>query len=278
MEKTGKDVIKDAIQATLGSELWDLSLVDCDCGNGAWYTHVDVVVPALNAGLCHLATSNDVDEIAAAHLTTQSMALQSICDALQNISPKVSIERFEENPSQISVQYCAADKDMLCWEFSHHGRCPRRSTCKWSHAILETFLINIVLQPLMNWLQSDATVADSMAMGQNEAPAFSQTLPMGLPLTSIPSQPSGLPLTNISEPDPDDTPWPDHIKDHSFNLKVIDNDEPEVSVDLKDQTPTLGSRNPSRKSWADIQEDSDDDECLMRQWSSSSNMAAEECQ
>jgi hypothetical protein len=259
----GKNCLKDSIQSALGSELWDLSMVDLQAFDGHWYTNVDVVVPALNASMCHLVTSGDMEAVAAAQAASQSMAMQRVGNSLQNLSPKVTVTPCEDSP-QLSVQYCGADQDKLCWEFAQHGHCPRGSTCKWAHAIIETFVINFLLQPLTSFGFGSPTTEEPNAypvQGGMPAPVASQqkdssTLP-GLKLTSISN-------TNLADSDcqsdPDETPWPDHVEDKSFHVKAIGGSRQQIiEHSSKDVTPTLRSRNPSRKMWADIQEDSDDE-------------------
>jgi len=280
---SGKDCLQSVIQTTLGSELWDLSMVDYQSLDGTeWYTNVDVVIPALNASMCHLVTSQDFEAISAAQQASQSMAMQCVCDALQNLGPKVTAVPSGDAPV-LSVQYCEADKDYLCWEFSHHGHCPRGSTCHWPHAFIETFLINFILQPLTSWgFGSPTTEAPNTAQGQVEMPPppmankqnHSSTLP-GLPLTNFSSKTTD--QQNDFFVDTDETPWPDHSKELGFNVKVANDDKPQITkTKSKDLTPTLRSKNPSRRMWADIQEDSDDEPFSLPQWQTSPT--AQECQ
>jgi len=258
---SGKDCLKDVIFGTLGGEVWNLAMGDCQSSTGEFYTAVEITIPALSASLCHLATSDDPEEIAAGQQATQSMALQSLLESLQNLSPKMTVMPSEDG-SQLSVEYCGADRDMLCWEFAHTCHCPRGSTCRWAHAIVETFLISFMLQPLMQWSGPEETTQQ-----QSEA----EGAPMGASLSeqSNSSTLPALPMTNIFEQkgsssldDPDDTPWPECVQDRSFGMKELETASAKaVEKESKAVTPVVRPRRiPSGRSWADIQEDSDGDE------------------
>lgn len=247
---SGKGDIMDVIQRTFGTQLWDLSMVDCQSFSGDWYTSVGITIPAS----CHVATSQDAGAIAASQQATQSLALQSLTESLQDLSPKVIVSPSED-PAYLSVSYCGADRDMLCWEFSHHGHCPRGSTCRWAHAMIETFLINFMLAPLMP-MQTEASVEQ-----KNSSTVTS------LPLTNMfeqsDAQKVGTSLVDI----PDDTPWPDYIQGHGFSIPNADKEE-RVKTEAKEASkPILRSKIRSGRSWADIQEDSDDDEPFLPNWS-----------
>lgn len=268
----GKDCLQKVLETTLGTELWDLSMVDYQSLDGnEWYTHVDVVIPALSASMCHLAASQDVEAIFAAQQAAQSMAMQKVCDALSKLGSKVTVVPSEDGSPQVSMQYCEADKDTLCWEFAHRGHCPRMSTCRWHHAFLETFLINFMLQPLTSWgFGSPTTGTPNTAEGQAQmAPPMANEQNHSSTLSCLPLTNGAFKTTdqkNCYLVDPEETPWPDHIKEPGFNMKVANGDQPQITkTNSKELTPTLRAKNPSRRMWADIQEDSDDE--LPRSWS-----------
>lgn len=268
---SGKDCLRDIIQSSLGNELWNLAMADCQAVNGDLFTSVEITIPALTASMCHLATSNDIEVVAAAQQATQSMAMQSVIQSLQNMGPKMILLPSEDTSSQISVQYCAIDKDMLCWEYSHRGQCPRGSTCRWGHALIETFMISFLLQPLTQWCgpqvapvpAANTQVEQLLHAGARE-PASSSSL-AALQLTDISQNSSSQQSCAVLE-DPDETPWPDHTRDCNFGVpepvksKVVE--EPQKAV-----KPSRRAR-PAGRSWADIQEDSDGDEPFLPQWAS----------
>lgn len=235
---SGKDCLQNVIQSTLGSQLWDLSMVDCQSFTGEWYTAVEITIPA----------------------PMQSHALQSLIQSLQSSSPNMTIMPSEDS-SHLSVQYCAADKEQLCWEFTHKGRCPRRSTCRWAHAVLETFMISFVLQPVMQWVCDTAMPLQTEVWAPPvQAPTVDaqvQYVPVLVPVEHLRDQ-TGV----YSFPDPANRPWPDScVQEQSFTLGS-DKLQP-VTEELKGVKPVAPSRIRSGgRKWADIQEDSDGDEAI----------------
>lgn len=63
MPSPGKDAMADVIQNALGSEVWDLNMMDMTSYTGDWHTAVAVTIPALNASMCHLMASQDAEPL-----------------------------------------------------------------------------------------------------------------------------------------------------------------------------------------------------------------------
>lgn len=268
----GKDCVRDVIFNSLGSELWDLSMVDAQGFSGEWYTNVDVVIPALSASMCHLVASGDTDAIAAAQLATQTAAMKSVCDALSAMAPAVTVTPPEgEALPQLSVEYCAADKAMLCWEYAHHGCCPRGSRCGWAHALLETFMINFLLQPLTNWgtsAETASTCTPSITEASSESSgSHPEKEPVSLPLPSGKQEETRRCCEENVE-----TPTTG-VADLQLSKKECKLKETKPLL-----TPTLRSQNPSRRMWADIEEDSEDEEGFMlpHTWSTPSQVSTQD--
>lgn len=270
----GKDSLRGVIEATLGSEVWDLSMVDCQGFTGEWYTAVAITIPALSASMVHLATSTDAELVAAAQLATQTQAVQSLMHSLEGMSPQMKLSPTED-ASRLSVEYCGADRDKLCWEFSHFGHCPRNATCRWQHAMVETFLITIMLQPILDapwgWGQpqapplQDSKEATRWQPQRPPAPSALQEEARKSRMANLPLTKS-LPLTSIEQKgccsgEDDDTPFPEHMQDCDFGMA------PEPKSLGKASTPPTPVRRPRvGRSWADIQEDSDGDEVPLPSW------------
>lgn len=271
----GKESLRGVIEGTLGSEVWDLSMVDCQGFTGEWYTAVAITIPALSASMVHLATSTDVELLATAQLATQTQAVQSLMHSLEGMSPQMKLSPTED-ASRLSVEYCGADRDKLCWEFSHFGQCPRHATCRWQHAMVETFLITIMLQPILDapWGWGQPTPPPVSQKGKEAesskptgrwqpqrppAPTALQEEARRSRMSSLPLTKS-LPLTSIEQKGC--YSGDDDEEDRDFGVAP----EPKSALS-KASTPTTPARRPRvGRSWADIQEDSDGDEVPLPSW------------
>lgn len=276
--QSGKECLNDLIQSTLGNEIWSVAMADCQSFSKEWYTAVEITIATPNALL-------DAKAILAAQQALQSMCWHSLLHAVENFGPEMAIMPSEDT-SRISVQYCPTDKDMLCWEFATSGQCPRGSTCRWGHSIIESFLISFVLQP---WRSPGYCLLLPGHSPQSMPPVLQQRCGFELPQVpvkqletrSLPmdktisdqrnsSTLAALPLTNMLLrnddsngylDDPDDTPWPACVQDLGFSMREVEK-ENTTSVALTSEEP---HKRASGRSWADIQEDSDDDEPF-RHW------------
>lgn len=148
-----------------------------------------------------------------------------------------------EQPGQICVEFCAADKTKLCHEYSHFGSCPRGATCRWAHAMIETFVIQFILAPLGPWECSP----DGQA---TQAP---ETMPASEPKATGRWQPSRPPMT----------PPVEEASAGQSDMSAEEGSSPKaVKMEaMKKLAPDTRPKNPrlaSRKSWADM-DFSDDD-------------------
>jgi len=242
----GKDCLMGVIQSTFGRELWDVLMVDCQSFTGEMYTTVDIIIPAMSASHCHLVTSEDTEAVA-----------ESLLQSLAALSPKVIVTPPPpEGQSQLTVTYCGADRDQLCWDYSHYGACTRMHKCQWAHAFVETFLINLTLQPLNQWSENVPVAPSSTVESEQKQGRW---MPMRPPKPADNGN-TALPVTNMNEPSPPDQ--------QAIGV-VEDPEEKPVRKKLPMAEPTeekIPSRRRllSRKNWADIEEDDDDLQLL--QW------------
>jgi len=235
----GKDLLFETIRKTLGNEVWNLNMMDyTDQYTGEWSTAVEVTIPALNASKCHLVAGQDEQAIAAAQQESQDQAMQSLTKALAN-KPGMVIQTSDHR-AQISAEYCAADKTKLCREFSHFGSCPRCDTCRWAHAMVETFLINFILEPLCPWDQFEMPAGDN------------QQLKMPI-VSSIEGE-------KVERWEPRRPPMPPS-EEAAKDTEVINavKIEPMKKVKVVPETRPKDPRFASRARWSDISEDSDSD-------------------
>lgn len=274
----GKETLRGVIESTLGSELWDLAMVDCQGFTGEWYTGVAITIPALSASMCHLATSQDAEAIANAQQATQSKATQSLLRALQSMSPNMVINPSDD-ASRLSVEFCGADRDKLCWEFSHFGQCPRYATCRWAHAMVETFMISIILQPLMDGMQWGMQCVQPPVSQATPSPAAGRWQPQRAPAPPKESRTvAALPLTRIqhkggysSEDDDDNSNlWSQDLSRGALkqtpSRSEMKASTPSTSSGSSSptNTPSAAPRKPRvGRAWADIQEDSDSDDVTL---------------
>jgi hypothetical protein len=252
MPTPGKDIIVDVLHAALGSELWNLNMMDFTDYGGDWYTGVEVTIPALPASMVHLVTSSDVAACEAAMQQNEKKALDSVTQGLQSLEHNMVIMPADDR-AHIRVEYCAADRTKLCREFSHFASCPRGSTCRWNHAIVETFLIHLVVAPLTQWCfgdacEKDSNVAPAAIKAEGEASAEGRWIPQRPPM----------PPAQMAVHSPRRT-----TADEEFFTPK--NEAPTGSPKhdaMTSLTPDSRPKNPrlvSKKKWSDIQEESDDD-------------------
>jgi len=213
---SGRDHLQGIIQSASGSELWSISMLDYapDCGD--WYIVVEIALPAI---MCHVASRQDMAAFAAAEQAMKDLALQSLIESLESASSKMAIGPSSDCSSHLSLQFCDADRDMLCWEFAESGRCPRGSSCRWAHARVESFEVSFVMQAAVHKQQG---LEPLPAPGINTSPALAADEPRASSNLSCRS-PVALPLTSMckidngcteldTELDLDDTPWPSYLR------------------------------------------------------------------
>jgi hypothetical protein len=240
MPTPGKDCLAALIHSTLGGEVWNLNMMDGMMPySQQWYTAVEIVIPELDPSMCHLATSGDANAVDLARQSHQSKAISSLKQALQGMSG--AILQPAEDGAQICVEFCAGNRDKLCREFSHFGCCPRGATCRWEHALIELFMINIVLAPLGQWAED---------RHQHGAPASKPTSRW---------QPRRPPMPPAQE-----TSASSHSDTSSHSETDLSDTTPSSkgASEMKPLLPDVRPKNPrltSRKKWSDIQDESDDD-------------------
>lgn len=150
--------------------------------------------------------------------------------------------------AHICVEFCAADRTTLCHEFSHYGSCPRGATCRWAHAMIEVFMINIVLAPLALLGEREVLPAASES---NTTGRWQPSRPPMMPSQeSLPTVPAETQCSALADSD---------VKADVVKVETI---KP-LSPDMRPKNPRL----TSQKKWSDIQEESDDDiDCLAERW------------
>jgi hypothetical protein len=188
----------------------NVSIVDYTSFSGEWCTAVDVVV---------------VDSSDAAKQTNPSeAAVSSLTQALKDLAPYVILNP-DEHRAQLCAEFCTEPRDRLCREFSHFGSCPRGATCRWAHAMVETFMINIFVAP---------TVQDE---GTIEVPSTA---------TCERWQPKRPPMPAVEE---------------AARSRVKEVDGPKAAP-MTTLAPDVRAKNPklvSKKKWSDINDESDDE-------------------
>lgn len=237
-----------AIQKALGAEVWNLNMMDFTSYDGEWCTAVEVTIPALPASMLHLLGSEDTEAISAAQTKNQAQAAESLGNILQNLKPNVEILPGDHR-AHICAEFCAANKDRLCREFSHFGSCPRGGTCRWAHAMVETFMINFIVAPMAEWAASAefaATTSDGAKSGERWQPSRPPMSPVADTAPSCTGdrwQPTRAPATPAENTSPksDDIPKMPAIKS--------------LPPDTRPKNPRFAGR----KKWSDIQEESDDE-------------------
>lgn len=272
---SGKECLRTLIQNTLGNQMLDFFMVDQQSYTGECYTNINITIP------CPML-ANDAESFASAQQATHSMATETVMQALQTLSPKVSFSRSQDGMG-LSVQYCAADKDMLCWEFAHLGHCPRGSTCRWAHCAIETFMIMFLVTPFENFAPwgcgTDITPTPGVPVPQGNwqpqavpnaacVPCFApppaappptmeepcdRRIPLGLPMTDILDMP---PSPNVETDRSDDTPWPDFLQ-ASFEVDATKTQNSDNQTS-KVAAPKAVTPKDSRVMWADLEDDADD--------------------
>jgi hypothetical protein len=76
-----------------------------------------------------------------------SRALHLLMQAFKTLGSKAKAIEPSADQTQLHVKYSEVSSDKLCWEFAQYGSCPRPS-CRWEHAVLESFVVSIMVQPL----------------------------------------------------------------------------------------------------------------------------------
>lgn len=220
MPTPGKDCLAGVINNALGSEVWNLNMMDATGYNGEWFTGVEITIPALCAA---------DDE---AQQKNQSQVVQTLTKALEELAPNMVVQPADHR-AQLCVEFCAADRNKLCMEFSQYCSCPRGDKCRWAHAMIETFMINLIVAPL--------------AWGTVTKDVKSVSAPCPKEPKAARWQPQRPPKAVETQKSPPSGP---------------DSSSEEDVVQIQPMKPLLPPRRPrvsSRKSWADINEDSDDD-------------------
>lgn len=250
----GKDCLMAVIQSTLGAELWDLMMVDCQSFTGEMYTTVDIIIPAMSAAHCHLVASQDTEAVAAAQQAHRIQAVQSLLQSFAALSPKVMVTPPPpEGQSQLAVTYCGADRDQLCWDYSHHGVCTRMHKCQWAHAFVETFFINLILQPLNQWF----VPAGPSPMVENEQKQ-DRWVPMRPPVSADNGS-----TTNMNESPPDEQAIRAfrQAEQSKFAVVEVPDEKPmrksaflPMAEPTEDKVPSR-RRLLSRANWADIDDE-----------------------
>lgn len=249
----GKDCLAGAIQGTLGAELWHLNMMDCASYNGDWCTAVEITIPELSASMLHLIGSQDAEAIAVAQQANQAKVVQALTETLNSLKPNMVIQPADHRAS-LCVEYCAADRSMLCREFSHFCSCPRGGTCRWAHAMIETFMINFILAPLAQWVPVPEAMEPQMTKSK-PTPSIRERC------ETERWQPSRPPLPPREEDLSDAAvEKPRTAHDDACSALCPRRVEDEIQpIRLAPDTRPKNPRLVSRRAWADIQEESDDE-------------------
>jgi len=250
----GKECLMNAIQTTLGPELWDLLMVDCQSYTGEMYTTVDIIIPALSASHCHLVASKDTEAVAAAQQAQHVQAVQSLLQSFATLSPKVQVTPPPpEGQSQLAVTYCGADRDQLCWDYSHYGCCARQNKCQWAHAFVETFFINLILQPLNQWFENVPAGPSPTVENMQKQDRW---VPMRPPLSADDGNATNM---NDSPPDAEAIRAFRQAEQRKFAVEEVPEPKPvkeklPMSQPTEQKTPSR-RRLLSRANWADIDDE-----------------------
>jgi len=208
----------------LGSELWNLGMMDCPSYNGEWYTAVEITIPTTICG--------SDEAVKAAQKATQADVVQRLTQALEAVKPNIVLQPADHR-AEICIEFCPADRNHLCRDFPHFGMCSRGCTCRWAHAMIETFMINFILAPL-----------DGTEVAQPEPIT---------PKTTVRWQPGRAPM-----------PTPQEIA--LTPCKYSKAEDSRISEPIKLLAVGRRPKNPrpvAKKSWADISDESDDDADLL---------------
>mmetsp|Transcript_57329 Transcript_57329/g.105426 ORF Transcript_57329/g.105426 Transcript_57329/m.105426 type:complete len:698 (+) Transcript_57329:81-2174(+) len=128
----GREMLANLISQTFGTEIWNVMMVDCEDYTGRSYTAVELTLP-----MC--------SEWPASQLQQDQAALQNLRWNLNSMEGVQSAE-LSADGTALQMDYCLAGKDRLCWDFAHHGFCPRPA-CRWQHVAMEKFVITVLLRP-----------------------------------------------------------------------------------------------------------------------------------
>lgn len=101
------------IQSTLGTQVWDLNMMDFTSYEGQWCTAVEITIPEFSASNCHLVASQDVEAIAAAQNENKSQVKQSLTQALQGLKPNVVIDRADHRAENLYGLLCSKQEQAL---------------------------------------------------------------------------------------------------------------------------------------------------------------------
>lgn len=131
---SGKTPVRCIIEGAFGSRLVSLNMSDAPS-----HTEVEVV---LQPKQDEMFGPWSVDPQA------RPRALHMLLESFKILGPKIKSLQPSADESQISVGYSEVASDRLCWEHAQYGCCPRGPSCRWEHAVIEMYLITLVMQPL----------------------------------------------------------------------------------------------------------------------------------
>lgn len=124
-------MLANLISQTFGTDIWNVMMVNCEDYTGRSYTAVELTLP-----MC--------SEWSAAQVPQDQAALQNLRWNLNSVEGVQSAE-LSADGTALQMEYCPAGKERLCWDFAHHGFCPRPA-CRWQHVALENFVITVLLR------------------------------------------------------------------------------------------------------------------------------------
>lgn len=136
--KSGNMPVRCIIEGAFGSRLCSLAMTEQES-----VTEVNVVV---SENAYPTGTSWALDPLA------QQRAMHVLLEAFKVLGSKLKSLEPSADETQLTLRYSEVPSDTLCWEYAKIGFCPR-AACRWVHAVLEVFLINIVLQPYVPSVQ-----------------------------------------------------------------------------------------------------------------------------
>lgn len=248
MPTLGKDCLAGVIHHTLGAELWNLNMFDVAMYTGEWSTVIEITIPALSASSCHMVASHNAAEIDAATQKNHTGAVKALRKSIQNLGANWVIQDGNQS-AHLCVEFCAADRTRLCRDFSLYGCCHRGDACRWQHAMLETFMINFIMAPLMG--HQDYVGATPSRPSQQTVTKHEEAAPA----TSgrwVPTRPPRPPVeettTSLAPSSPKRETPAEPVKAGWRPLK-------ELPKDTRPKNPKL----VSQRRWSDFVDESDED-------------------